>query len=570
MATLPQLSESMSAAQFAQQANNNFSTVMTAAENAGSSSGGGGETSDIQRTIKMQMQGGRLVNGWQNTTRGDDYFFKYLHTTLMLSVENSTLVSVDKDNEETLTIFCYAGNGSYLGSTNLESSLPNGTCFVRFMLSKSSAYSNVKMLEVTIKGFPKFVKNDVYSRVSVNEFMFETIFPKNYEPTDADSRVSGSPAKSYMGTGNTRYYDWGFINLPPNYTIDGTPVPLVVYVHGTNGYYWSSGPSNTYRELQNFIVNNGFALCDCCGLTNGATTADGNVFEAPSFMTSITNMVKFLSKNYNICDDGVYIYGKSAAGFIVHLFSIYQPFKIRAIGSFAPAISPLASTPTHITNNGPSVVNNVLRQLDIIGDGNNEGVDANFKTTESQWSYIIGTQAGKHGASETDYTNLSKWRRIDPFFANTDMTDEEVFNIIDTTFGFKYKTNNVIYQAPWDLFMNIGYYNESTETTDSTRNLRNLNMEVIADHKRWCAVPTKIWIDAADTRVSYTMSKVFVDMAKRTGSPCFLRSMPYNTGGHFSVDTSETAVKVDYASKYAGVVNVPIAYAELVDWFNRW
>lgn len=601
MATLPQLSGDMSAAQFAEQANTNFSTVMTAAENAGSSSGGGGETSDIQRTIKMQMQGGRLVNGWQNTTRGDDNFFKYLHTTLMLSVENSALVGVTTDSGETLTIFCYAGNGSYLGSTGSVSTLSNGTCFVRFMLSKSSAYSNVKMLEVTIKGFPKFVKNDVYSRVSVNEFMFETVFPKNYEPTKEEASTSGNAARSYMGTGNTRYYDWGFINLPPNYTIDGKPVPLVVYVHGTGGYAWSGPTSNNgggdYRQLQNFIVNNGYALCDCTGLTNNHADGNQNAFESPSFISSICNIVKYLTTNYNICDDGVYVYGKSSAGFTVHLLAIQQPFKIKAVGSLAPALSPMISTPLHC-DNGSVCVNAILEQLEIDGT-----VDSNFRNDSSKWHLVIGRQYvqstppqgsnpkvlgyfelsnGQYVPTQDtsrvnnktyylhDYTNLLKWRRIDPFFANTDLSDDEVFALVNNTYGFVYHNSAGTYRAPWDMFLDDGFYNETTQQEDSSMNLRYMNLEIIGSHKRWCSVPTKIWIEPLDASVSYQMSKVFVDMAKETGSPCYLRTMPQGTGGHHAVDTADSAIKVDYKTKFAGIVNVPIAYAELVDWFNRW
>ena len=88
--------------------------------------------------------------------------------------------------------------------------------------------------------------------------------------------------------------------------------------------------------------------------------------------------------------------------------------------------------------------------------------------------------------------------------------------------------------------------------------------------KRWIKIPTTIWVAADDTAVSYYNCKYFVEMAQRTGSPCYLRSMTQETGAHHSVDTHSNAPKVDYKTKYAGVVNVPIAYAELVDWFNRW
>ena len=87
---------------------------------------------------------------------------------------------------------------------------------------------------------------------------------------------------------------------------------------------------------------------------------------------------------------------------------------------------------------------------------------------------------------------------------------------------------------------------------------------------RWTPCPTEIWIAEDDWVVFHGNSKLFVEMAQRTGSPCYLRTMPKNTGGHHAVDTAENALKVNYITKYAGVVEIPAAYAELVDWFNRW
>lgn len=51
---------------------------------------------------------------------------------------------------------------------------------------------------------------------------------------------------------------------------------------------------------------------------------------------------------------------------------------------------------------------------------------------------------------------------------------------------------------------------------------------------------------------------------------CFLREIPDGYGGHHAVDNSYLAPKINYTTKYGGNVEIPIAYAEMVEWFNQW
>ena len=574
MAALPQLSENMSAAQFAEQANTNFSTVMNTAENAGSSSGGGGETSDIQRTIKMQMQGGKLVNGYpiQYTVAGnplivESNFFNYCHTTLMLNVENCSLVSVGVESGETLTIFCYAGNGSYTTSVSSVSAIPATTCFVRFMVSKSSAYDGARMLTITIKGVPKFYKNDSPNRQEYLYLQFETQIPASLEATSGEAGTrtgsTDSFAKHFIGK-NERVYDNGYIMLPPNYSIEGAPVPLVLYVHGTNGLNFSGFSSANYKELKQFILNNGYAIADCSGITNYYYTnfgVNGESFGAPSMLSCLRNLVKFVTENYNVCTDGVYAYGKSAGGFNLMMMCSAQGINVKAIGGLAPAISALFSAPLHCNGNEGTV--------DMTAD--QIGIDLGIRSmTKNNGESDLDFAKRKVTAVKTAFDgNVKKWRQIDSFFSGMDLTDEQVQAIVDAGFNQKLaETRGPNYVC---AAINLIDGNNGIGTTEITINGTTTTVgAVLNSAKRWIKIPTTIWVAADDTAVSYYNCKYFVEMAQRVGSPCHLRSMTQETGAHHSVDTHSNAPKVDYKTKYAGVVNVPIAYAELVDWFNRW
>lgn len=519
-------------------------TINSDIENAAQSGGGGSGSSGsaISRTVKMQMQGGRLVDGYTEFTTTDSLFKNSIHSILMMNIEGCTITSVGTESGETLTIFCYDGSGAYTESVNSILDIDSETCFVKFMLSKSSAYTYLRQLSVTVTGKPSFVKNSVPELVTKKQFSFEVTFPSKFDSLSGEN--------GYIGTNhNARYYDNGYIKLPPNYSQDGSPVPLVVYVHGSNGFGFDgvmSSANLAYGPLQNFIVNNGYAVCDCSGLTNAdhhkeepgyseysQTSANGgaeDVFFAPSFISCINDLVKHITANYNIKDDGVYIYGKSSAGYTLHLLTQTQGLKIKAAASLSPAITTFANLQHYIANQYTPTCR-AFRQLGL---------------TEPTGTWGNASS----GDMKLILDNIHTLRQIDPFFIGTDLTDDQVKTLVQTVYG----TTGVSGKY---------YYKNSPSC-----------MAVLDTAVAHVAVPTKIWISSNDGPVSYDDALLYVEMAQRGGSQCYLRRMPDGTNGdtaHHMVDTDSNVPKVYYQPKYSGTaVNIPVAYAELVDWFNRW
>jgi alpha-beta hydrolase superfamily lysophospholipase len=253
----------------------------------------------------------------------------------------------------------------------------------------------------------------------------------------------------------------------------------------------------------------------------------------PSFTVCIINLVKFLTENYNIKDDGIYIYGKSSGGFITHYLAQTQSLKIKAAASLAPALSPMVSLPYHLGQGFKTTVN-----TEAVMAGVNETFTGASQFYSGEKSYVLD--------------NVKKWRQIDAFFLGTDLSDEQVENIV----GACYNAGNAS--------------SDRLKITDVSIDSNTTTTDILNNAKRWVPCPTKIWIAADDTTVYHDNSKMFVEMAQRAGSPCYLRSLPANTGKHHAVDTDTNAIKTTYQTKYGGSVQVPVAYAEMVDWFNRW
>ena len=541
------ISASSNTEQFIQDLNDNFAE-------AANGSGGGGSSSSIERTITMQMQGGAIEAGYTKgkIAASSNMFKNYCHTVLMLNIEGCSVKSVSIENGETLTIYYYGADGSYTSSVSSVANIPASACYVKFQVNKSSAYTSMRTLSVTVEGNPRLVKNDVPTRVTPKFISFETTMPTRIETTTSNTSDIGS----YIGD-NTRYWDNGYVMLPVNYSRDGEPVPLVVFVHGTGGQTFTSDPSALYIDLMKFVVNNGYALADCSGVTN-ANSSVGNAFAAPSYTAAITNLVKFLTSNYNIKDDGIYIYCKSSGGFVCHLLALTQNIKIRAVASLAPALSPMVSM-AHHSETYTATANMEAAQIGVSGTfvGNN-----NFSSEEK--AIVLN--------------NVHLWRQIDPFFMGTDLTDEQVATIVDAC----YSAGGTGYH------LNIVYCSNSA--TSEVKAKFEASRTIMNAAKRWIPCPTKIWIASDDDKVFHDNSKMFVEMAQRAGCPCYLRSLPSSTGKHHAVDGVQSGnnntpteisstIRTDYTTRYQGGTyrdtypnqgKFPIAYAEMIDWFNRW
>ena len=510
---------------------------------------GNGAFGGVTNTVHMQLQGGKIatatssvttiernnVVGYPCVSTDDNEFFKNCHTTLLLSLESCSVDSVTTLGGESLKIFCFGADGSYISNVADIASIPSTACYVRFMVTSSSVYTTLRQLSVSVVGKAKFVKNTTPSLVSDSFFSFDTVYPTQFGTTDNEN-TEGSDVEAlgdgYIGD-NGRYYDNAWIKLPPNYSAEGPAVPLVVYLHGTNGFDFIKGPDDVgYGPLQSFIANNGYAVCDCSGITNKDKTTLGaglydDAFYSPSSVSSVDNMVKYITGNFNVREDGIYIYGKSAGGYVLHLMTEFSSMKIKAAASLAPGISTFSSIQYYLTNE-LTALKRVFAQLGITDVPN------------GTWTHD----------KPIVLANIHKIRQIDCLFMETDLSDSEVSTLVTTILNSGSSTNF------------------STGKKDFTKSAEC--MVTLGVSRIHVSVPTKIWVASDDVSVPYNMAELYVEMAQRAGSPVYMRRMPNGTGGHHSVDTDASAPKTNYQTKYAGVVNIPVAYAELVDWFKRW
>jgi pimeloyl-ACP methyl ester carboxylesterase len=481
---------------------------------AGEGGGGGGVTS-VPRDFNIRLQGGRL-NAKTGLASGAltnaSEFFNYLHTPNYLhfpkGIDDIDDLDIDCTNCN-FTIYCYDGDLNFLGASS-GYTLLDDTEYIKIMVHSNEAFTFIPLLQVSCLyhlPYMDFLKND-HMKVAAKWISFEVHFPV------PDEAVSDG---SYNGN-TVRRYDNGFIKLPPNYSPKGEPVPLILYIHGTGGYDFAETAVKLYDDYQNFLVNNGYALCDCSGVSNQYRSIS-DVFGAPSHVACVLDMYRFIADSYNVQTDGVYVFGKSAGGFGTAHFANIQPIKVKAAGFLAPALNWVGSS---LRKEAAVSIQLAMNQLGL---------------GEHTFSNKIGTAEDKEYIS-THYEPLALW---DPWVQKSDMDIEMWY----TELCFKY-----------------GYSN-AAQGNDEYRALA-------AQTRKFSDVPQKIWVAKDDESIPYNICKMYRDMIRNANGICYLRTMPDGCGGHHAVDTSETAPVVTLQTKYGGEMTVPVAYAELLDWFNRW
>lgn len=480
--------------------------------------------------IPMEMGGLLLSDGsiiLQQSNKVTAFASQKQKTFLALDVSNGAKInSVNLESGEQLLVFCYDSNFAFLGHTGTIDGLYDGTKYIKFCIytqSPSAQYQNIPFtktrtldVSVTIIGEPIFVKNGATPL---------TPFFKSFEvsiPMD----VQDSDSQNYYGNNGIRTWDNGFIILPPNYSREGEPVPVVVFCHGSYGYSFSETSVQLYGDYLNFVAQNGYAVVDCSGMTayyktsiwgEGVSTNDGKGY--PLMLDCYAEMLKNYSECFNIdVKSGVFLLSKSAGGLQSAMLGYASPFKVKAISALAPSLMLSALTFRDINVDALNFIlsRNGFPSPNVTSAMNN---DADKQYFLNNWEKIIG---------------------IDPFF----------YGIIGTD----------IHELLTDMYsVPVADYQNTPSIVTAISNGRKLPCP-----------PMKIWIAEDDEAIPFFTCRWYADLVQRSGGICHLRTMPSNTGGHHCVDNAENAPKTNYQTRFGGVVNVPIAYAEAVDWFRQW
>lgn len=476
----------------------------------------------------IELQGGEL-----NASDGNlEHYFDTANWYLAFSQPNYLRFNPLTDDitgatlltNETLYTYCYSIPGAFLGriAGYDKSSMPSGTNYIKFMVVNTSAYTSGRLLSMTLTySAPQlsFVFNvGKKALLSTNFYTYEAKTPpKGTDNTSATSEYSDN---------HTRRCDNGYIILPPNYTPDGDPVPLVMYIHGTSGFYWTNTEVQNYQKYLQFVAKNGYAVADCYLMTDLYKTdtigeGAGICTDAkctPMAACNYANFYNFLMRNFNLRTTGCYVFGKSAGGLMATMLGYLQLFPVRAVGNLAPSLT-------------------------------SWGADCRY--LHKAW---INWQLDQFGCESPNVTGSLA----------DDASKQYVLDNVDKLIGWDpmvYCSNIKLKDMLTKMYAISNIHNYGTDEE---------LVALMESGVKFQPFPMKIWQAVDDEAVPIATSRFYVKMVQNGGGICYLREFPAGTGKHHAVDNSSSAPQVSYITRYSGTVTICQAYAELVDWFNRW
>lgn len=330
---------------------------------------------------------------------------------------------------------------------------------------------------------------------------------------------------TYLSYNTRKAYTSGLLMLPPNYTDEEEKVPLIYFSHGSADYSNINDTefSASYMDYIRYLSDEGYAIFDCFGWTDLYQTA-GAQMGNPTNMAAIRQGIEWVCRNYNVDINSVYVTGKSLGG--LQAINMCYDFPIKACCPIAPEIDATS------IGFGYDVTSrkNYARDLGFSEDTNSV-LDEEGSKVLAAFSKEFKAYAKENAKKLLGYNPL--WR-------------------------------NLIGVNAQEL---IQYQIDGEDGRFEQKGLPNK----IAAMNRICNVPTKIICAIDDTAVSHDLCNAYLQSIKNCGGVAEMRSLPSGTGGHHAVDNAENAPKVARIMTKCGIVhaNVPLAYAEMVQFFRR-
>lgn len=488
-------------------------------------------------TMNVPMRHARLSSLGNESGAADEnwYMYNYAVSVRLLKIcnhKNTIALNSVLEQDLDFDLACYDNDYAFLGFYAVNA-MPSETVYVKLYVHRagqaSTATSPITVpsinITITYKGeTPKLVKNQPLP---------DTVYPYT-RWISYEMKLPEAPVDSDDATyGGNQGFVWnnGYVILPPNYSNEGAPVPLVIFTHGSGGYRFSETDIISYRPFLEFIAKNGYAVCDCSMMTS----ANGDMYD-PNFPCPLTfacydYLYKYLVDAYNIDDSGCYIFGKSAGGQNAIQLGLMSNIPVKAIGVIAGACDSILNAKVYggDSEEGRKERDTIILWLQQLGIDTSDVPLPYYTHDNVFWSQIVSE-------------NFEKFIGFNPMWLCTSNFDKATF--AGTVAGMTCNEANL----------------SSSET------LANIidNAEKISN------VPIKWWHALDDVNVPPTLAEMFIKTVRNGGGIGALHMFPAGNGAHWMGDTAENAPRVDYSTKYGGIVNTTVVYAELVDWFNQW
>ena len=320
--------------------------------------------------------------------------------------------------------------------------------------------------------------------------------------------------------------------LPPNYTIDGDKVPLILWLEGSGSSLssWDGDFNSNKLPFLRYLRDEGFAVFSVYAWGNQYAEQYpkcGNSFPypTPTNLACIKAGIEYICSRYNIDADNLHIMSKSQGGQCALYYASNNELNAKSIGMFAP----------------------VLDYLSMPGE-----------------AMYADTRAAI--ADDLDFTGDVEYFASDRFLSYSDEGRAFLYENLDQLMTLNEAWTNLSGATPEELFESSmddceTFWTEQIWKTDRT------DIYTHTEYVKTATVPVKIWGAKDDAATPYLKMVEVVEQLKNGGSIAVMRTLPAGTGGHSCADIGSTRVDVTTA---LGIEhkNVPIGWVENVAWIR--
>lgn len=484
-------------------------------------------------TKKILMPEG-VINNNGKWAPNFNYCGKARSTLVRYNVENAVSVTVERTAkaDDTLSVFQYSASGSLVSKTD-KVAAADGAVTDKVDISSTTRTIALRLVNYTTSELPDGeITMTVIGRGDI---------PEEKNPSFGSNVVDDPGGTAYQtrwfrfsykvgdmtGTnGLESVYNTGMMMLPPNYTVQGDPVPVIVMVHGSECYTHpvDGAQSEGYEPYYEFLNDCGYALIDCCGWTSRDSAAYGlsNPWPAPTSCKAYQKLIELMCSSFNLDRNNLFLLSKSNGGRMAEWLAGAMP-NVRANCMLAPAL------------------------------------DLSFGYAPVAYRHVMAPDMGLAGVVDSSLGWDTEQDCMDDFLANyrSWATDKR----------------EAFYLANEQQIMG---WDEGTYHLTGATAVEMLKASAAKNYQKteWARVayaPTKIWYGEDDTVISPTLCATVCTQIRNGGGEGVVRPFPAGCGGHHAVDTSPNAPKVASVTTPLGYTHtdVPLAYYEAWEFMEQ-
>ena len=484
---------------------------------AAAESGDGGQALPVYsdgngqyRRLEIMMERGGVEVDYDLTYSSGDYN-KYVRSAFDIKTGGATRVSIENFGVEHDTVYIqffaadYTKISAVKYTDNAVADVPQNCDFVRVEIGTTE-----ELEAITLRFYGGSTDPWVAKRVAKNEVSERLTYKVNDE-IHTTSRLI----------------------LPPNYTIDGEKVPLILWLEGSGSSFssWNGGFNGNHVEYLNYLTDEGFAVVSIYAWGNVyaekyPSCGQSYPYPIPTCRACLKEGLEYICSRYNIDADNIHIMSKSQGGQSALFYASFNELNVKSIGMFAPVLDYLSMPGEALYKDTRAAI---ADDLDFTGD-------VEYFTSTRFLSY---SDEGRAFLRQ----NLDKLIIMNEAWTNLEgATYEELFeSSMDDCETF------------W------------------TKRIWTTNRNDIYTHTEYvkrASVPVKIWGARDDSATPYLKMVEVVEQLKNGGSVAEMRTMPNSSGAHGAADLGSTRVDVttSLGVKYE---SIPVGWVENVEWIRR-